>query len=141
VTGARSAGAARGRVARWGRRLGLWGPVVVQMGLIFSASSIPDLKGLPGGLPDWAAHGAAYAVLAALVLRALAGGRRAAVTIALAVWAATLAVAYGVPGRSATLGDLAADAVGAVVAVAIAWAWCAAARTSRRAETGRARRV
>jgi len=72
------------------------------------------------------------------------------VTIALAVWAATLAVAYGVtdewhqrfvPGRSATLGDLAADAVGAVVAVAIAWAWCAAARTSRRAETGRARRV
>lgn len=132
------------------RVLVLWGPVVAQMAVIYTASSVPDLTALPGGIPDWAAHGAAYAALGALSLRAFAGGRRAGVTLAAVGGAVALATLYGVtdewhqtfvPGRSATLSDLAADAVGATLAALAGWGWSTSARAPRRAEAGRARRV
>ena len=116
----------------WLTRASLWGPVVLQMGLIFAASSIPNLKTLPGGMPDWFGHGVGYALLGALALRAFAGGRRAGVTARTVVAAALVAVLYGVtdelhqtlvPGRSADLHDVAADAAGAGLAVAAGWSW------------------
>ena len=78
---------------------------------------------IPFDAPDYYAHGAAYAVLGFLLTRALAGGRWAAMTLRLALLATVLATLYGVsdefhqsfiPGRTATLGDLVADGVGAL---------------------------
>lgn len=117
---------------RWLTRVSLWGPVVLQMGVIFAASSVPNLRELPGGMPDWFGHGVGYALLGALALRAFAGGRWAGVTPRTVAAAAFLAVLYGVtdelhqtlvPGRTADLRDVAADAAGAVLAVAVGLAW------------------
>ena len=61
-----------------------------------------------------------------LLIRALAGGRWSAVTVATLVQAASIAVAYGVtdewhqsfvPGRDADLWDVVADALGATLAI------------------------
>ena len=55
------------------RLLGLWGPVVAWMGVLFFASA----QTFPGGgpsIPDWLTHGTAYAILGGLACRALAGG-------------------------------------------------------------------
>jgi VanZ family protein len=102
--------------------LWLWGPVVLHMAFIFAASSTADLDPLPGRFVDKLAHMAVYALLGALIARALAGGRPSATTpwhVALAVVASTL---YGVsdewhqsfvPGRTPDVLDIAADAVGA----------------------------
>ena len=109
------------------------------MALIFRVSSIPTLGRLPGGFSDHTAHFAAYAVLGALLLRALADGRWAGVTRRRAVFAWGLSVVYGVtdefhqwfvPGRFAALDDLVADALGAAAAIALAGA--AAALVERR---------
>lgn len=106
----------------------LWGPVVLLMALIFTVSSMPDPGSLPGGVSDKTGHVAAYAVLGALVLRALARGWRGDVTVARCAAAAGFAALYGVtdelhqmlvPGRTAELMDVAADAVGAVCGVAL----------------------
>ena len=114
------------------RRVWLWAPVVAQMAVIFAASSVPNLGELPGGTPDWVGHGAGYAILGALLLRALAGGRRAGVTAAVALWTVLGAALYGVsdewhqgfvPGRSPSLADLAFDAAGAALAAGLGWAW------------------
>jgi len=86
------------------------------------------------GLDKWL-HALGYAALAAALATALATGRSA---LAAAALAAVLAVAYGVgiefvqasiPERSFSVGDMAADAVGAVVAVAC---WRAAVGGLRR---------
>jgi hypothetical protein len=116
----------------WLTRASLWGPVVLQMGLIFAASSIPNLERLPGGMPDWFGHGVGYALLGALALRAFAGGRLAGVTTRTVAAALLVAVLYAVtdelhqtlvPGRSADLRDIAADAAGAGLAVTAGWSW------------------
>ena len=113
-------------------RLWLWGPVGVQMAVIFAASSVPDLGALPGGAPDWFGHGVGYAILGGLLLRALSGGRRAGVTAAVALAAVACSALYGVsdewhqsfvPGRSPALGDVVADVAGAALAVVLGWAW------------------
>lgn len=118
-------------------RLWLWGPVGAQMAVIFAASSVPELGALPGGTPDWAGHGAGYAVLGALLLRALSGGRLAGVTPVAVLTAIFGASLYGVtdewhqsfvPGRSPALGDLTADAAGAALAAVAGWAWARLAR-------------
>jgi hypothetical protein len=67
-----------------------------------------------------------------VIVRALSGGLPARVGMRAAVTCVLLAVAYGitdefhqsfVPGRSAELYDLYADAVGAIVGTAVCWAW------------------
>ena len=58
------------------RRVTLWGPAWAMMVLIFVLSSMSQLPRLPGGfdVDDGVAHAVAYGVLAALLLRGLAGG-------------------------------------------------------------------
>jgi hypothetical protein len=103
----------------------IWGPVIIQMAVIFGFSSIPDLQALPGGMSDKSGHAIGYAILGALVLRALAGGRLAGMSWPRAVAAVLLAALYGVsdefhqsfvPGRSSDARDVVADALGALAA-------------------------
>lgn len=119
-------------------RLFLWGPVVLQMALIFAASSIPDLGPLPGGVSDKYGHSIGYAILGALLLRAMAQGQLRGVTWGRAAAVVVLATMYGVsdefhqwfvPGRTPDVFDVMADAAGAsgavvlVGAAAVARAW------------------
>jgi VanZ family protein len=110
--------------------LWLWAPVVVQMALIFGASSLSDPGPLPAQVSDKTAHFAAYAVLGLLVIRALAGGRAEGVTWKRALLAVVLTALYGAsdefhqrftPGRTPDLLDLRADAFGACVGVAVGY--------------------
>jgi VanZ family protein len=101
-------------------------------GLIFVMSARPA-GALPGPrlhpLVHNAAHVVVFAVLAALVR--LAFGARRDTWVAAVAW--LLAAVYGatdeyhqslVPGRVASLGDLAADACGAALGLAVlAWLW------------------
>jgi VanZ family protein len=102
--------------------------------VIFIASSIPDVGSLPGGVSDKSAHAIGYGILGALILRALAHGRFAAVRWSTAAGSVLLATLYGatdefhqsfVPGRSPDVHDVLADATGAAIAAlvlgVIAW--------------------
>ena len=103
-----------------------WGPVVACMALLFYLSSQPDLPNVPKlaflDLGDKSQHFAAYAVLGALIWRALSRATpkwwQIGATIA-------LAAAYGlsdeshqilVPGREFDVLDLGADALGSAAA-------------------------
>ena len=101
------------------RALSAWLPVVAWAGLIFALSSIPDLG---TGLGGWdlalrkIAHALEYAVLGALLLRAL--GRE--------LLAAAIGIAYAVtdevhqafvPGRHGAPLDVLVDAVGVLLGV------------------------
>ncbi len=108
----------------------LWGPVVVMLLVIFGASSIPNLKNLPGDISDKSGHSIGYAMLGGVILRALAGGRLRGVTLARGLAAIVLATLYGitdefhqlfVPGRSADRYDVLADCIGATIGIAIGW--------------------
>lgn len=125
----------------------VWGPAWAMMALIFVVSSIPGLPPIPGGIDDSVAHALEYAVLAALLLRGLAGARWRGVTIGVAGLAVVLATLYGltdemhqrfVPGRTAEFADGVADALGATAAVGLVWAWQVVVRGPRDSETGRA---
>jgi VanZ family protein len=100
----------------------LWGPVVAWAAVIFVLSSIP---GLGTGLGNWdlvlrkIAHATEYAILAALLVRAL---RRTG-------WAIALAIAYSisdevhqsfVAGRHGAPLDVAIDSIGVVVGAVLA---------------------
>jgi VanZ family protein len=107
---------------------------------IFYASSLSVLPGSVGGISDTYLHGVAYGGLALVALRAVAGGRWARVTGASLFTAWTIATIYGAtdewhqmftPGRTAELRDLRNDAVGAIGALALAWAWGTMRRSSR----------
>jgi VanZ family protein len=102
--------------------LRLWLPVVAWAGLIFALSSVPDLG---TGLGGWdlvlrkLAHAAEYAVLGALLLRALRAEAPA--------FAAGVAYAISdelhqhfVPGRRGAPLDVLIDAVGVGVGI-LAW--------------------
>ncbi|HEX5473181.1 MAG TPA: VanZ family protein [Vicinamibacterales bacterium] len=113
-------------------RLWLWGPAVVQMAIIFMASSIPNLSALPGGMSDKTGHGIGYAILGALVLRALARGRWRGVTWRAVLLTILIATVYGitdefhqafVPGRTPDVHDVVADATGAALAACAAGLW------------------
>ena len=101
------------------QRLSAWLPVVVWAAVIFTFSSIPSLS---TGLGTWdlvlrkAAHITEYAILGALLLRAL---DRPLVAVGLAVaYAATDELhQHFVPGRAGTLIDVAVDALGATAGV------------------------
>jgi VanZ family protein len=116
--------------ADWRSPLWLWGPVVLQMVIIFAASSIPNLRELPGGISDKSGHSIGYALLGGLFLRAFARGRLRDVTWRRASAAIVVATLYGVsdefhqvfvPGRSADRYDVLADCIGAAVGVAVGW--------------------
>lgn len=122
----------RRRAAGLGRLLYVWGPVAAVMAGIFVVSSLSAPPRLPVSVSDVVAHAAAYAVLGAAILRAVAGADRSRITAAGALAAVVLAVSYGltdeihqafVPGRTPEFRDLAADAIGAAGGVALAWAW------------------
>jgi VanZ like family len=104
------------------RVLSAWLPVVAWAGLIFTLSSIPDLG---TGLGGWdlvlrkLAHGAEYAVLGVLLLRAI--GRPGTAFALATLYAATDEIHQAfVPGRQASPVDLAIDAAGAAVGIALA---------------------
>ena len=123
-----------------------WLPVVAWAALIFALSSIPDLG---TGLGGWdlalrkAAHLAEYAVLGALLARALYG------TVTGWAWVSWVAgTAYAasdelhqhfVPGRQASALDLAIDAAGVAVGV-LAVRLAHASRLLHTASTGRSKR-
>jgi|SRR5688500_10840615 len=128
-----------------------WLPVVAWAALIFTLSSIPDLG---TGLGGWdlalrkAAHVAEYAVLGALLFRALSlAGHpfHAASTVA---WAWLIGATYAasdelhqhfVPGRQASALDLVLDAAGVAVG-ALAIRLVRSSRLLRGASTGRSGR-
>jgi VanZ family protein len=120
------------------RKFSLWAPVVLYMGLIFYASAQPEVP-LPPGLTDKPTHSLAYTGLGVLVVRALAGGLGARIDVATALLGIVLTTAYGmtdefhqmfVPGRSAEVKDLFADAIGAVLGAIVCWL-CGIIRLSR----------
>jgi len=104
-------------MSRLPRALNLWLPIVVWAAVIFALSSVPSLN---SGLGTWdlvlrkLAHAAEYALLAALLLRALASP-----------WLAFLfALAYAISdefhqhfvrGRVGAPRDVAIDAAGALI--------------------------
>jgi VanZ family protein len=101
------------------------------MTAIFLLSHQPSLP-TPPGVGDKEMHAATYGGLAALLVRAFAGATWTGVTGARAAAAAAGAIVYGisdelhqsfVPGRTADLQDLLADAFGAACIAAVAYAW------------------
>lgn len=113
------------------RRLWLWAPVVVYMALIFFVSGLSQAP-LPSNVSDKNAHAAAYFVMALLAVRAIHGGLPARVTARGAAIALAITIGYGaldethqyfVPGRSADVLDLLADATGGLVGLMLCWAW------------------
>jgi len=113
------------------RRVALWGPVAVYMLAIFILSSQSDVP-LPHGLTDKQGHSLGYLGLGITVTRACIGGLGAPVSLSRGLAAVALSVAYGatdewhqsfVPGRTADLTDLRADATGAFLGTAACWLW------------------
>jgi VanZ family protein len=111
--------------------LGRWAPVVAWMAVVFFVSSLSHL-GRARRVPDWVSHPIEYGVGAALVCRALEGGRRRALTMSTALTATLLTTAYGVtdeyhqsfvPGRTSDRADVAKDLAGAAVACALYRRW------------------
>lgn len=108
-----------------------WVPAILCAAAIFLLSAQPNLPST-GGVTDKQAHALAYGVLALLCLMGLTGWRWRRIAAAPAVGACVVAVLYGisdeihqmfVPGRSPDAADVVADAVGAAMAVGLAWAW------------------
>jgi VanZ family protein len=110
------------------RHVWLWGPVVLFMALLFMLSGRPGTDDLPGGISDKAAHFIAYAVLSALVLRALTDGFKSRPTLTRAGVAILIAALYGVsdefhqgfiPSRHSEFADLIANGLGAMAGALI----------------------
>jgi hypothetical protein len=134
---------------RWRHVVSLWLPVVVMAALIFLMSSSSDPPSFPfdiaatllPALPeDKSAHGMTYFVLALLLGRALSDGRWAGLSRSMCALAGALSVLYGVTdeihqgfveGRTMSLADLTADAIGAALAV-VALRACAIIAATRR---------
>jgi hypothetical protein len=101
--------------------LRLWLPVVAWAGLIFALSSVPDLGTGLGGW-DFAlrklAHAAEYAVLGALLARALRDPRLAAVVGMLYAVSDEVHQAF-VPGRMGSPLDVVIDSIGVLAGVVL----------------------
>ena len=100
----------------------LWVPVAAYMAVIFVLSSIPNPPTVSRTGSDKILHILLYGGLAALVVRALAGGFDRPVTIRTVIAAVIVSAFYGasdevhqhfVPPRQMDAWDLAADSVGA----------------------------
>jgi VanZ family protein len=123
------------------RALVSWVWVAAWAALIFVLSSFSELPKIPSDSGDKHAHFVAYGVLASLTAHALASGIWSAVRWRHAWLAVGFAVLYGVtdelhqvfvPGRHPSLGDLAADAAGALIGGGLVWACAIIAATRRR---------
>lgn len=108
------------------------------MAVIFFVSSLHKAP-LPRGLPDKPAHAFGYTGLGFVIARALAGGLPPRMTRRDFFIGFAIAVAYAasdefhqrfVPGRSAELADLFADAVGSAIALITCWVWGIISRRS-----------
>jgi hypothetical protein len=101
--------------------LRLWAPVVLWAALIFAFSSVPDLG---TGLGTWdlvlrkLAHAAEFAVLGALLLRAVAA-ERTALALGIAYAATDELHQHFVPGRLGSPVDVLIDAAGVAIGVAL----------------------
>jgi VanZ family protein len=101
--------------------LRLWAPVVLWAAVIFAFSSVPDLN---TGLGLWdlvlrkLAHAAEFAVLGALLLRALAA-ERAALALGIAYAVSDELHQHFVPGRLGSPFDVLIDAVGVAAGVTL----------------------
>lgn len=111
------------------RRWWLWGPVAVYMAVIFAVSAMPEPPS-PPGIDDKTQHFLAYAGLGAVTLRATSGGALAGLRGGAVLTAWVISAIYGasdevhqrfVPGRTADLLDLRADALGAAGGIVVAW--------------------
>jgi VanZ family protein len=100
------------------------------MAAIFFVSSLPQPPIPSGGDKPW--HTIAYVGLAVLLVRAIAGGLSCRIPPRVAGLAIAIAVTYAVtdeihqlfvPGRSADVGDVIADTIGACAGTAVCWAW------------------
>lgn len=120
------------------QRSRLWVPVAIYMAAIFYVSSLSQPP-IPANT-DKPLHWLAYGGLAVLVVRALAGGIPRRISAGVAGAAILITVGYGVtdevhqlfvPGRSADVFDLVADAAGAVAGTAACWAWGIISSSSR----------
>lgn len=121
--------------------LGGWGPPLALMALMFAVSAMPEPPPIPGGITDIGAHGIAYALLGALLLRALAMSTWQGVTWGRAAGAWLIATAYGatdefhqrfVAGRVSDVRDLSADALGALAGILLVLACSIVLSTRRR---------
>ncbi len=119
----------------WASPVGRWLPVFLWAAAIFYFSSRPDpltFVGRPSAERDAlerAAHVVEYAGLAFWLYRALAREEQSPRRY---LWAGVLSVAYAfsdefhqmwVPGREASLADVALDALGAAAALTLARLW------------------
>ena len=101
--------------------LRLWAPVVLWAAVIFALSSVPDLG---TGLGTWdlvlrkLAHAAEFAVLGALLLRAVAV-ERTALALGIAYAVSDELHQHFVTGRVGSVWDVLIDAVGVAVGVAL----------------------
>jgi VanZ family protein len=122
------------------------------MAVIFTVSSLPAVPTLPGGLSNHTGHFIGYAILGALVLRALARATWAGVTARAAAGAWLVSAAYGVTdevhqqfvaGRTVAVDDWIADALGAAAAAFAIYAAArfVAGRTGRPGRSARTRAV
>jgi VanZ family protein len=124
-------------MSRIPRSLSLWLPVVLWAAVIFALSSIPSLN---SGLGTWdlvlrkLAHMAEYALLAALLLRALAGPWLAFL-ISLAYAASDELHQHFVRGRAGTPRDGAIDALGALIGL-VAFSYGRRLLAERRSKRG-----
>jgi VanZ family protein len=100
------------------------------MAAIFYVSSLSQPVVPPGGDKPW--HLLAYLGLGVLTVRAVVGGLPARISWRTAALAIAIAVVYAatdelhqmfVPGRSAQLSDLVADALGVVAGLGLCWLW------------------
>jgi len=111
-------------------RISRWAPPALYAAAIFVVSSMPHPPLPPASLTDKQVHLLVFGGLALLLFRALHPAWTASMALCPALWAIGLTIAYGVsdewhqsfvPGRHADLLDLAADAVGACLALLVAW--------------------
>jgi VanZ family protein len=104
------------------RKLALWGPVIAWAAVIFGLSSIPSLS---SGLGTWdevlrkGAHITEYAILGALLLRAL-GRPLPALAVGIAYAATDEVHQHFVHGRHSSPFDVAFDACGLALGLLVA---------------------
>ena len=112
-------------------RFALWAPVIAYMAAIFLVSANPSPP-MPARVSDKALHLVAYFGLAALAFRAVSGGLTAPISWRSTMTALVITIGYAitdelhqsfVPGRSADVYDVIADAAGAFLAPIALKAW------------------